>query len=105
MTSPPVLPINIERDWLEDFCRRWKVRELPLFGSVIREDFGPQSDIDFLVSFLPEEEWDLLDFVNIQIELSDRFARHVDLVEKKGIRNPFRRRHILANHQVIYAAS
>jgi predicted nucleotidyltransferase len=80
--------IDIPMDRIEEFCRRWKIREFSLFGSVLREDFGPQSDVDVLVSFAPEAEWDLF-----------------HLVEKEGLRNPFRRRSILDNHEVIYHAA
>jgi predicted nucleotidyltransferase len=55
--------IDIPMDGIEEFCRRWKIREFSLFGSVLREDFGPQSDVDVLVSFAPEAEWDLFHLV------------------------------------------
>ncbi len=97
--------IDIPMDRIEEFCRRWKIREFSLFGSVLREDFGPQSDVDVLVSFEPEAEWDLFHLVEMRDELMALFGRDVDLVEKEALRNPFRRRSILDNHEVIYHAA
>jgi predicted nucleotidyltransferase len=75
-----------------------------VFGSVLREDFGPDSDVDVLVSFQPDSTWDLLDLVDMRDELTALFGRDVDLVEEEGLRNPFRRSNILSTRQVIYAA-
>jgi predicted nucleotidyltransferase len=97
--------IDIPRDRIEEFCRRWKIREFSLFGSVLREDFGPQSDVDVLVSFEPDAEWDLFHLVEMRDELIGLFGRDVDLVEKEGLRNPFRRRTILDTREVIYHAA
>jgi hypothetical protein len=97
--------IDIPRDRIEEFCRRWKIREFSLFGSVLREDFGPQSDVDVLVSFAPDAEWDLFHLVEMRDELMSLFGRDVDLVEKEGLRNPFRRRTILDTREVIYHAA
>jgi len=101
MVSPN---INIPMEKIAEFCRRWKVRRFSLFGSVLREDFGPDSDVDVLVSFLPDSTWDLLDMVDIRDELVALFGREVDLVEEEGLRNPFRRSRILSTRQVVYAA-
>jgi predicted nucleotidyltransferase len=98
----PQLPID--RDWIADFCRRWQIRELALFGSVLRNDFRPDSDVDVLVTFEPQAPWTLWDLSRMRFELEERFGREVDLVEKKALRNPFRRQAILADQQVIYAA-
>jgi uncharacterized protein len=95
---------DIPPERIQAFCRKWRVREFCLFGSVLREDFRPDSDVDVLVSFDPDSEWDLLDLVDMREELSALFGRPVDLVEKEALRNPFRRRRILATRQVIYAA-
>lgn len=92
-----------ERD-LSAFCRRWKVRELAYFGSVLRDDFGPRSDVDVLVSFDDEAPWSLWDLTTMQDELTSLFGRHVDLVEREGLRNPFRRDRILKTRRVVYAA-
>ena len=80
---------------IADFCRRWNVAEFALFGSVLRDDFRPDSDVDVLVSFAPDAHWRLVDFLDMQVELSEIFGRSVDLVERSGIHNPFMRREIL----------
>jgi len=96
--------INIPREKIEDFCRRWKIKEMSVFGSALREDFGPDSDIDFLVTFLEQARWSLFDWVEMIDELKKLTGREIDLVEKESIRNPFRRRSILASMEVIYGA-
>jgi hypothetical protein len=96
--------LDIPMGRIEAFCRRWKIREFSLFGSVLREDFGPQSDVDVLVSFEPDADWDLFHLVEMRDELISLFGRDVDLVEKEGLRNPFRRRAILDTREIIYAA-
>lgn len=96
--------IAIDSGKVADFCRRWKIAELSLFGSVLREDFRPDSDVDVLVTFAPDSEWDLFDLLSMQDELKEIFGREVDLVQKKNLKNPFRRHHILRSHQVVYAA-
>jgi uncharacterized protein len=95
---------NIPMPKIEDFCHRWKIVEFALFGSILRSDFGPESDIDVLVTFAEEADWSLYDLVDMQEELKGIFARDVHLVLKSGLRNPFRRREILRTHRVIYAA-
>ncbi len=97
--------IDIPMDRIELFCRRWKIREFSLFGSVLRADFGPHSDVDVLVSFEPAAEWDLFHLVEMRDELIALFGRDVDLVEQEGLRNPFRRRTILDTREVIYRAA
>ena len=96
--------IHLDRDALAAFCRKWRIRELSLFGSALRDDFGPESDLDFLVSFEPETGWDLFDLVEMREELVRHFGRPVDLVEKEALRNPWRKFEILRTHEVIYAA-
>ena len=85
------------------FCRRWKVRELSLFGSVARGDYRPDSDVDVLVSFTPEATWSYWDLVDAREELRGVFGREVDLVEERSLHNPFRRRSILRDKRVLYA--
>lgn len=97
--------LDIPRDALDAWCRRWKVVELAIFGSALREDFGPQSDVDLLVSFEKDASWSLLDLVTKQEELEQIFGREIDLVEREGLRNPIRRRAILATAQPLYAAT
>ena len=101
------LKIDIPRDRIEAFCRRWKIVELSLFGSALRDDYGPDSDVDVLVSFAPEANWTLFDLVHMEDELAQIFRRSVDLVLKSGIErseNWIRKRAILESAQVVYAA-
>jgi uncharacterized protein len=98
---------KIPRAELAAFCRRWHVSELALFGSALREDFRPDSDIDVLVSFAPGTRLSLFDMARMQAELKELFGREVDLVSKRGLensRNYLRRKQILASAQVIHVA-
>jgi len=97
------LPVTLDRETLAKFCRKWRIRELSLFGSALREDFGPESDLDFLVSFDPSARWSLWDLVTMRDELMALTGRQVDLVEKEGLRNPYRRERILSTRKVIHA--
>ena len=96
--------IDIDPERIAAFCRKWRVQEFSLFGSVLTDDFRPDSDVDVLVVFEEDEGWSMFDVVDMIDELKAIFGRNVDLVEKSAIRNPFRRRHILASHEVVYAA-
>ena len=99
--------IDLPRDVIEAFCRRWKISELAVFGSILRDDFGPDSDVDFLVTFAPNADWTLLDLVRMEHELEDLLGREVDLVEKSSVEashNPLRRRHVLATARVLHGA-
>jgi predicted nucleotidyltransferase len=100
----PQPKIHIPLKPIEDFCRRWKIKELALFGSVLREDIRPDSDIDVLVTFQPDGGITFDNRVEMLDELAAIFGREVDLVEKEGIRNPFRRHEILTTREVVYAA-
>jgi predicted nucleotidyltransferase len=94
----------LPKDKITAFCQRWKVTEFAIFGSALRQDFNTLSDIDVLVSFDDLAEITLLDLAQMQIELESLFNRPVDLVEKAGLRNPYRRKEILETAQVIYAS-
>jgi uncharacterized protein len=96
--------VQLDRETLVVFCRKWRIRELSLFGSALREDFAPDSDLDFLVSFEPGAPLDIDRFLDIKEELETRFGRPVDLVEKDTLRNPWRKYEILRTREVIYAA-
>jgi len=100
----PHSKINFKRERIEAFCRKWKIKGLALFGSVLREDFSPDSDIDVLLSFEPGGGIDFDNRVDIQDELAEIFGRQVDLVEREAVRNPFRRHNILTTREVVYAA-
>ncbi|MCS6848659.1 MAG: nucleotidyltransferase family protein [Anaerolineae bacterium] len=104
-TSEPKIPIPMDK--IAEFCRRWKIAEFALFGSVLRDDFRPDSDVDVLVTFEPEARWTLFDWVDIREELCALLGREVDLVSRRGIetsRNYLRRNEILSTAQVMYAA-
>ena len=99
--------IAIPADGIAAFCKRWQVTELALFGSVLREDFGPDSDIDVLVSFDQAARHTLLDMARMEEELKTLFGREVDLAERAGIeqsRNHLRRGAILESAETIFAA-
>lgn len=92
---------------IQAFCMRQNISELSLFGSALRDDFGPESDIDLLIRFSPEARPTLFDMVRIKEDLGKIIGRDVDLVSKDAIeasRNPFRRQTILQSAKVIYAA-
>jgi len=95
--------IEIPREAIAAFCRKWRVREFSLFGSVLRDDFRPDSDIDVLVSFEPDSGIGLWEMTDMRDELAELFGREVDLVAKDGLRNPFRRESILTGSSVLYA--
>ena len=95
---------RLPRKKIAEFCKRWSITEFSLFGSVLRPDFTPQSDIDVLVSIDPQAHIGLFELAEMQIELENLFKRPVDLVEKEGLRNPYRRQEILKTAQVIYAS-
>lgn len=99
--------LEIYKDKLSNFCRRWKITELALFGSVTRDDFRPDSDIDVLVTFPPDVRWTLWDHVDMQDELKSILGRKVDLVTRRAVErshNSIRRKAILDSAEVIYAA-
>lgn len=98
--------IEIPKKELAEFCRRWKITEFSLFGSALRADFGPKSDVDVLVSFSPDAHWTYFDLANMQQELEGIFDRPVDLISRRGLessRNYIRRKAILESAEVIYA--
>ena len=95
--------VRFDRQKIAELCRRYGVAELALFGSVLRDDFRAESDVDVLVSFDPEVHPSLLELVELREDLKDLFGREVDLVERAGLRNPFRRRAILSTAEVVYA--
>jgi len=95
--------IPIPRQALAEFCRRNHIRWLALFGSVLRDDFRPDSDVDVLVEFEPGAQIGLFEFMRIQEELAALLQRPVDLVPKDGLK-PVIRSSVLASAQVVYAA-
>lgn len=101
------MKLNLPQKKIADFCRKWHIKEFALFGSVLGDEFRPDSDIDVLVTFAPNARWTLFDHVEMQEELRLIFGRDVDLVSRHGIersRNQIRRQAILDSARVIYAA-
>jgi predicted nucleotidyltransferase len=96
--------LRLDREELGAYCAKWRVRELSLFGSALRSDFGPDSDLDFLVSFAPDADWDLWDLVTMRDDLMSLVGREVDIVVKEALRNPYRMKEILSNRVVVHAA-
>ena len=96
--------LEIPGEKIAGFCRKWKIVEFSLFGSILREDFGPDSDVDVLVEFAQDGRITFDNRVEMLDELSVIFGREVDIIEKGAIRNPFRRHSILSTKEVLYAA-
>lgn len=96
--------INIKMDKIKAFCIKWKIVEFSLFGSVLGNEFRPDSDVDVLVAFSEGAKWDLFDLVEMREELKAIFGREIDLLEKGTIRNPFREHAIMASREILYAA-
>jgi len=94
---------RIPRKKIAKFCKRWSINEFALFGSVLRPDFRPDSDVDVLVSIDPKAHIGLFEIAEMGLELEELFKRPVDLIEKEGLRNPYRRNEILNTAKVIYA--
>lgn len=93
---------------IKDFCERWQVTEFALFGSILREDFRSDSDIDIMVKFHPYAHISFSGLEQMEAELKTLFEREVDLITRQGIeasRNYLRRREILSSAKVIYATT
>ncbi|AFY36695.1 DNA polymerase beta domain protein region [[Leptolyngbya] sp. PCC 7376] len=99
--------LQLTPEQLYEFCHRWQVAELSLFGSILRNDFNDESDIDFLVLFQSESNYGLFERFDMKEELAELIQRPVDLISKKGIensRNWLRKKNILESAEVIYVA-
>lgn len=87
------------------FCQHWKIQELALFGSVLRHDFNPDSDLDLLITFSADADWGLLDHVKMQQELQVLLGRNIDLISKRAVErstNWLRRNEILKTAQILF---
>ncbi|MBI5283228.1 MAG: nucleotidyltransferase family protein [Candidatus Solibacter usitatus] len=93
----------VDETELADLCRRYEVRELSLFGSAVRGELGPDSDVDIMVEFEPSARIGLLKFESLSEDLESLTGRKVDLVTKRGLK-PWIRPHVLREARVIYAA-
>jgi|GEM_PF-1385149 predicted nucleotidyltransferase len=83
--------LKVSLDAIAQFCQRWNIIEFALFGSVLRDDFRPDSDVDVLVTYEPSHRLTLSHLLSMQEEIEQLFHRSVDLVEKKLLKNPYRR--------------
>ncbi|MDP9361395.1 MAG: nucleotidyltransferase domain-containing protein [Acidobacteriota bacterium] len=101
------IALEVDKEKLRDFCRRWKLTEFSLFGSVVRDNFGPESDVDVMGRFAAGAPWSLSQWLQMQRELEALFQRRVDLVERDAIEqsdNRFRKREILSSAVVLDVA-
>jgi predicted nucleotidyltransferase len=101
------MKLNLPHEKIAEFCRRWNVSELALFGSVLRDDFRHDSDVDVLLTWAPDARISLFDYGPMREELEAMFGRKVDLVSKRGIEqssNWIRRRSILDSARVVYGS-
>ena len=99
--------LRVSEEQIAAFCRKWKITKFELFGSVLRDDFDAESDIDVLATFAEGAPWSLFDLVDVRAELIQIFGRNVDLIERIAIEaseNPLRRRAILNSARAVYAA-
>lgn len=99
--------VRYSQEALEAFCKRWRIKELAIFGSALREDFRPDSDVDVLVVFEPGVSWSFREWLQMIRELEEIFGRKVDLVERRMVeqsKNYIRRRHILSHLERVYVA-
>ena len=99
--------IAVDRQTIAEFCQRWRIAELALFGSVLRDDFRADSDVDVLVTFADGAKWGLFDHIAMEEELSRLLGREVDLVSRRAVdrsKNWVRKEAILAGAESIYAS-
>lgn len=101
------LKVGLPMDRIAEFCRKWKISQLSLFGSALRDDFTDRSDLDFLATFAPRADWGLFDHVEMEEELAGILGRSVDLISRRAVErshNWIRRQAILQSAQVVYEA-
>jgi len=99
--------IEVTKEKIAAFCQGNHIQSLAFFGSVLRDDFRPDSDVDVLVEFEPGYEPDLMQIVAVEEELSSILGHKADLVERRSVEkteNYIRRRHILQSLETIYVA-
>ena len=99
--------LDLPAEAIAEFCRRWRIVEFAVFGSALREDFRPDSDVDVLVTFEPGARWSFQNWLDMTSEIEIILGRKVDLVERRLVeqsRNYIRRRHILSHLERVYVA-
>ena len=94
--------LTVSYSQIAGFCKRWRIQKMGLFGSVVRDDFGPDSDIDVLAVYAPDVKRSLFHVVGVQDELAEMFGREVDFVEKRSLKNPFTKQEIFRSYRIIY---
>lgn len=97
--------IDVNRKRIAEFCRRWTIAELSLFGSMLRDDFHPESEVEVLVVFAPEADWGFRDLLQMEKELTEILGRKADLIEERLVeqnRNYIIRRHLLRSTEPVY---
>ena len=107
MLESKVGSLGLSEQDISDFCQRWRITEFALFGSILRDDFDAESDLDILVAFAPDADWSLLDHVKMEQELEALLGRKVDLLSRRSVErshNWLRRREILDTAEVVYAS-
>jgi len=100
-----LVELGLTTERMADFCHRWKIAEMAVFGSAVRGELRPDSDIDLLVRFSPDAQWTLLDHITMEEDLSRAVGREVEIVTRQAVeesRNWIRRQHILETAQNIY---
>ena len=99
--------LGVDLDRLAELCDRWKIAEVALFGSALRDDFRPDSDVDLLVTYRADADWSLFDTVGLDVEFAELFRRRVDVVSRRAVeasQNWIRRKAILESAVPIYAS-
>jgi predicted nucleotidyltransferase len=96
--------LHVSLSDIEAYCQRWHITEFALFGSVLRDDFHSDSDIDVLITFAPAYRLTLSSWLDMQEEIENLFGRKVDLTQKQLLKNPYSRAEILKTNRVIYAS-
>ncbi len=101
------LAIELPMDEIRDFCRKWRIRELAVFGSVLTDEFDDESDIDFLYTFEDDARWGLFKVGAMYMALAELLGREIAFVSKRAIENsdnPYRKREILNSYEVIFTS-
>ena len=101
-----MIRIDVNKEEIAEFCRKWRIKEFSFFGSVLRKDFGPESDVDVLVEFEEGADWGLFEHIAMEDELSGILGRRSEIVTRKSLltsRNPIRRESILSSAMPYHA--
>ncbi len=96
--------IEIDETKLIEIAKKYNVKELYFFGSILTDNFSDTSDIDILISFNDNSDIGLFELFDFKDELQSLYQREIDLIEKEGLRNPYRKKSILESARLIYAA-